>query len=212
LPTIPPFGDVFPHRPLAEWISISASHHRLPPTFRSSLSSAHTRLPRRQDIGLAPGSVTGVVSPNHCDFYAAVAGSLRAGLGVTPVNPTCSPKEIAMQLTKSDTRLVFAHADLLAPVEEAAKLAGCVRDVVVLGDQQHGGRESLRGLVRATNGRAPAAVNVELDDLALLPFSSGTTGEVVGAGVVVVGWWCCWWWVVVVVVMGGGGGGGGGDG
>ena len=39
--------------------------------------------------GAGGDGVVGLLSPNHCDYYAAVMGTLRAGLTVTPMNPAC---------------------------------------------------------------------------------------------------------------------------
>ncbi len=41
--------------------------------------------------GVGDGGVVGLLSPNHCDYYAAVMGTLRAGRTVTPMNPACVP-------------------------------------------------------------------------------------------------------------------------
>ena len=40
-----------------------------------------------QSMNFAADEVVGLLSPNHCDYYAALAGTLRAGLSVTPMNP-----------------------------------------------------------------------------------------------------------------------------
>lgn len=124
---------------------------------------------------LSPNEVVGILSPNHCDFYAAITGPLRAGLSVTPLNTMSTAAEIAKQLQSSNARLVFTHISHLEKAEAAAKSAGCVQDIILLGDRDSGGRVCLRSLAKA-NAAKPHPISISNDQTALLPYSSGTTG------------------------------------
>ena len=128
-----------------------------------------------QSMNFAADEVVGILSPNHCDYYAGVTGPLRAGLTVTPMNPVYTEEEITTQLVGSNSRVVFAHPDGLEKVEAAAKAAPCVKDIIVFGDQNIGGRTSVRSLINATSTK-PSPITISNDTTALLPYSSGTTG------------------------------------
>ncbi len=88
-----------------------------------------------------------------------------------------TPEEIATQLRGSNARVVFTHADTLAKVEQAVKDAPNVREIVLLGDQGTGGRTSLRALVEGAGEARPSPLSIANDFTAVLPYSSGTTGN-----------------------------------
>ncbi|HET7172506.1 MAG TPA: AMP-binding protein [Gaiellales bacterium] len=109
--------------------------------------------------GHAPGEVVGVVLPNLPEFAVVFHAVLERGGVVTPVNPALTPAEMARQLEDARARYVITSADRAATVSEAAGDA----PVLLLGSPD------LRGAELAPEPSGP-------DDLAALPYSSGTTG------------------------------------
>ena len=109
--------------------------------------------------GHAPGDVVGVVLPNVPEFAVVFHAVLERGGVVTPVNPALTPAEIGTQLRDARARFVVTSPEL-APAVAAA--AGDARVLLV-------GTEELRG-----ESVAPEPAGA--DDLAALPYSSGTTG------------------------------------
>jgi acyl-CoA synthetase (AMP-forming)/AMP-acid ligase II len=83
------------------------------------------------------------------------------GAVVTPLNPLQPPEELATQLCDANARFVVAALPMLAPARAAAALAG---GPVVLGLEELAGTG------------APPAVALDPGDIAVLPYSSGTTG------------------------------------
>jgi 4-coumarate--CoA ligase len=120
--------------------------------------------------GLAKGEVVAVMAPN-CPEYGVVfhAVSLAGGV-VTTVNPTYTSGEVHHQLVDSGaTRLVTIPTFLETATAAAADTA--VKEVYVIGEADgHPSIDSVTG--------APLAeqVPVDLDDVVVLPYSSGTTG------------------------------------
>ena len=128
--------------------------------------------------GIGVGSVVALHSPNRPAFAVAFHGILRAGATVTTVNALSTAGEMATQLTDSKAVAIIA-ADALFPVSsKAGELAGVAAvSIVSLGEVDGG--TSLADLV----GEAHPAPDVSFDPathLAVLPYSSGTTGTAKG--------------------------------
>ena len=97
-------------------------------------------------------------APNSPEWAIAALGAMAAGATVTGVSPACVERELAAQLADSGASILVAAADLL----EVARTA-CVREVIALDDVE---REGAAPVVALDASRA----------VALLPYSSGTTG------------------------------------
>ena len=125
--------------------------------------------------GIAPGEVVALHSPNVPAFAAVFHGILRAGATATTVNALYTAEEIAGQLRGSGARLLFTVSPLLEQALQAAYLAGLGADQVVVLDGSPG-HTSLRDLLAA--GHPAPSVSIDpATHLAVLPFSSGTTGH-----------------------------------
>jgi acyl-CoA synthetase (AMP-forming)/AMP-acid ligase II len=120
--------------------------------------------------GLAKGEVVAVMAPN-CPEYGVIFHAVAlAGGALTTVNPTYTPGEVHHQLVDSGaTRLVTVPMFLDTVTDAIADSA--VKEVYVIGEAE--GYASIASL-----DSAPLAdqVPVELDDVVVLPYSSGTTG------------------------------------
>jgi acyl-CoA synthetase (AMP-forming)/AMP-acid ligase II len=130
-------------------------------------------------MGLNRGEVVATLTPNSTHWAIFALGTMAAGGVVTGVNPGLRPNEIARQLMASGAT-VIAVASGVVPMVEAAGLGRLVKAVVVLDEDAAGPYRTLADLVR--DGRA-APRSPEPDDLALLPFSSGTSGLPKGVAV-----------------------------
>jgi acyl-CoA synthetase (AMP-forming)/AMP-acid ligase II len=122
------------------------------------------------DRGLAKGEVVALMAPN-CPEYGVVFHAVAlAGGVITTVNPTYTPGEVHHQLVDSEaTRLVTIPMFLDTAATAIADSE--VKEVYVIGEAE--GFTSIASLVGA-----PLAdqVPVDLDDVVVLPYSSGTTG------------------------------------
>jgi acyl-CoA synthetase (AMP-forming)/AMP-acid ligase II len=121
--------------------------------------------------GLRPGDVAAIISPNSVEYAVVFHAVLRAGAVVTPLNPAYTVEEIAHQLADSTARVVFTVPSCLDRVDAAAASLGV--DVVLIG-------VSAEGRDTAALAAEPRSVPLpEVDPetaLAVLPYSSGTTG------------------------------------
>jgi len=121
-----------------------------------------------QDTGVEKGDKVAIFSPNHVDYAAVFYGSLLAGATVTSLNPLYTAHEIQTQLADAEAVAVFAFTPLAAAVEEARKRLPLVRAIFPIDDLP-----SVLGPV--SEEYRPVQID-PLEDVAVLPYSSGTTG------------------------------------
>ena len=122
-----------------------------------------------QRLGVEPGDRVGVHLPNLPQFIIAIWGILKAGAVPTPMNPQLRRREISYQLRDADAKLLIGLVPYIDEIEAASEEVGGIPLVTVGGESRHARfRELLDG---------PAiVVDREDDDIALQPYTSGTTG------------------------------------
>ncbi|HEX5818595.1 MAG TPA: AMP-binding protein [Gemmatimonadales bacterium] len=122
--------------------------------------------------GLRPGQVVALFLPNVPEFALAFFGTLRAGGVVTTLSPLATEHDIAVQLQDAAaTRLVTIRA-FLDRALPAARAAG-VAEVFVLDHADEG--LPFAALLAPGASLPPLAIDPAAT-LAVLPYSSGTTG------------------------------------
>ncbi|MCY7289435.1 MAG: AMP-binding protein [Cryobacterium sp.] len=125
--------------------------------------------------GIVAGDVVALHSPNVPAFAAVFHGILRAGATATTVNALYTVEEIATQLRGSGARLLFTVSAFLPQARQAAASAGLGADQVIVLDGAPG-HASLADLLR--EGHPAPTISIDpATHLAVLPFSSGTTGH-----------------------------------
>jgi long-chain acyl-CoA synthetase len=123
-----------------------------------------------QARGVEPGDRVGLVLPNVVSFPVVFYGALLAGAAVVPMNPLLKAREVEYYLRDSGAKVVVA----LAPAEPVVEAAGTVGiDAVTVGPALP--EELMDG------GALDAAVDRADDDLAVILYTSGTTGQPKGA-------------------------------
>ena len=122
--------------------------------------------------GFTRGDVLGLFLPNLPEFALAFHGTLVAGGVVTTVNSLATVDDAAYQLRNAGARVLVTIPSFLDRAVPAAELAG-VREVFVIGDAR--GATPFAALLE-TDAPAPRVALDPTRDLAVLPYSSGTTG------------------------------------
>lgn len=128
--------------------------------------------------GIKPGDVIALHCPNTAAFVIAFHGILRAGATATTINSLYTPPEIANQLRDSGA-VRYVTVSVLLP----GALAGCAEvglgadQVIVLDGAE--GHESMMDLL-SEGAPAPDVTIDPATHLAVLPYSSGTTGKAKG--------------------------------
>ena len=122
--------------------------------------------------GFGKGDCFAVYMPNLPEYALAFHGVVSLGGIVTTVNPLYTADELAFQLEDSKARYLLTIPQFLDNATEAAASAG-VEEIIVLGDAD--GATSFTDLLSGNSDAPEVDFNVR-DDLAVLPYSSGTTG------------------------------------
>ncbi|MET9058479.1 4-coumarate--CoA ligase family protein [Streptomyces antibioticus] len=125
------------------------------------------------EAGVRKGDVLALHSPNTVAFPLAFYAATRAGASVTTVHPLATAEEFAKQLKDSATRWIVTVSPLLETARRAADLAGGVEEIFVCDSAP--GHRSLIDMLASTAPEPQVAVDPS-EDVAALPYSSGTTG------------------------------------
>jgi acyl-CoA synthetase (AMP-forming)/AMP-acid ligase II len=129
-------------------------------------------------LGLRPGNVFAIMAPNSPEWLLACCGALAAGGVVTGINPLCTPGEVATQLADADARFVLTVPAFLPTANAAAERAAAGRPggpprIIVLGPAPG---DTIPFAALLAHPGKPLREPADPDALALLPYSSGTTG------------------------------------
>jgi acyl-CoA synthetase (AMP-forming)/AMP-acid ligase II len=123
--------------------------------------------------GIVKGDVVAIYLPNLPEYAVIFHGVIRANATNTTANPLYTSHELAHQLTDSGAKLLFTIPDFLETARKAADEVG-LSDIVLVGESD--GEEPTLAELLAEGGDLP---EIDIDpekDLAVLPYSSGTTG------------------------------------
>jgi acyl-CoA synthetase (AMP-forming)/AMP-acid ligase II len=123
--------------------------------------------------GIGKGDVVAIYMPNLPEYAVIFHGVIRANATNTTANPLYTSHELAHQLTDSGARMLFTIAPFLDTARKAAEEVG-LTDIVVVGESE--GEEPTLADLLAEGGEAPELDIDPAEDLAVLPYSSGTTG------------------------------------
>lgn len=120
-----------------------------------------------------PGETVAIMLPTCRAYFVTFAGVVLAGAVPVPVYPPARPSQLADHLRRTAGILANARATLLITVPEAVTLGHLLRSNV----------ESLRhvvvpeSLTGAGEGALPSLLRPHADDLALVQYTSGSTGQ-----------------------------------
>lgn len=138
----------------------------------SRFSSALNRM------GFSKGSVLSLCAPNIPEYCTVLFGALASGGTVSTVNPSYTANELAYQFENSGTNIIATVPAILSTVQEAAERAK-VEKIIVIGEELESGRRDVISYHRLLEDSGsyfnPVSVNAK-EDLAILPYSSGTSG------------------------------------
>ena len=123
--------------------------------------------------GIAKGDVVAIYLPNLPEYAVIFHGVIRANATNTTANPLYTSHELAHQLTDSGAKMLFTIPDFLETARKAADEVG-LSDIVIVGESD-GDEPTLADLL-AEGGDLPEIDIDPENDLAVLPYSSGTTG------------------------------------
>ncbi|MEX2245555.1 MAG: AMP-binding protein [Dehalococcoidia bacterium] len=175
-----PWPSIEPYAPMSVAQLLEKTVRRLPDkpalmtaegkayTYRELWSAAERTARALQQEGVRKGDFVAIYAPNSVEYAVALHGALMAGATVTTLNPLYREREVEFQLRDSGAKVVFTLGPLL-PIVEAAKAN-------LPGVQQVHELDGVWDMARAATGDLDPVTIDPLKDIAVLPYSSGTTG------------------------------------
>jgi len=131
-------------------------------------------------LDIKKGDRVAIFSPNCIEFLLAYFGIFKAGAVSIPINAMLKAREIEYVVEDCSPRILFVHTSLLEvilPVKE--RLFQCIEKIVVIGGTEAENEDrfiSFRDLI-AKGPQGSAGPEVGGDDIAMLVYTSGTTGS-----------------------------------
>lgn len=129
-----------------------------------------------EKVGLEPGDKVGLLLPNIPEYLVAVHASLKAGLIVTFANPLYTAEEVGRQFKNAGVRCIITIPQLLETALIVSRgLNNYTYTINIGGDDQ--ADKKILGLEKLLRAKYSVKLpTVNPNEVAVLPYSSGTTG------------------------------------
>lgn len=124
-----------------------------------------------QDLGMVPGNRVLLRAPNNPMLVAAYFGILKAGGVAVATMPLLRARELTYPIRKAKIRLALCDHRLTEELAEAQKLEPTLQHTIAFGNGD------LEALMAKPGYESFSAVETAQDDVCLIGFTSGTTGE-----------------------------------
>jgi long-chain acyl-CoA synthetase len=129
-------------------------------------------------LGLESGDRLGLFMPNCPEFEIGFYAGSKLGAVACPLNSAYREREITYQLNDAGATVLLTHAKLWPVVEAARPHLAHLRAIILIGDEAPGLASNVVRYRDVVSGQSadPPSVRVDPGQLAVLPYSSGTTG------------------------------------
>jgi acyl-CoA synthetase (AMP-forming)/AMP-acid ligase II len=126
-------------------------------------------------FGVAKGDRVAIAMPNCVEFLLTYWAAIRLGAVVVPINIRMEARGIAFILNETEAKVLFVHQENWKLMQQALAGAGPVRRLVACGFKTDDA-EAFGALIERAVGESTDA-DVQPDDLAVVVYTSGTTGD-----------------------------------
>ncbi|RMF80511.1 MAG: benzoate-CoA ligase family protein [Chloroflexi bacterium] len=128
-------------------------------------------------LGVRFGDVVGILAPDSAEWVTAYFGVMKIGAVALGMNTLMKPYEYDYILQDSRARVLIVHESLLPAIDEVRKKHTTLEHTIVIGDI--GERTDVHSFRMLIGGEATTlkAAYTHREDICMLNYSSGTTGE-----------------------------------
>ena len=146
-------------------------------TYRALAARVHRLAGALRALGLGRGDRVAILDWNSQRYLEAYYACAHAGLAFMPVNSRLAPRELRYILKDSDARALLFSEPFRAVFEEVASDASGLEHAIGLGLSRRPEKVvDYEALLEAAQPMT-AAMPAELDEIALIYYTSGTTGD-----------------------------------
>ena len=124
-----------------------------------------------RDLGLVPGNRVLLRAPNNPMLVACYLAVLKAGGVAVATMPMLRARELAYPVAKAEIRLALADSRLMGELQELIQSGTLLQRAVAYGNGE------LEGLMAQSGYEQFVAADTAQDDVCIVGFTSGTTGE-----------------------------------
>jgi acyl-CoA synthetase (AMP-forming)/AMP-acid ligase II len=132
-----------------------------------------------QARGVKPGERVALAMRNYPEWMAIFIGAITIGAVIVPVNSWGKPADIAYTVEDCGARLVFCDQQRYDGVADRFRDRGI--DAVIARPSRRQDPNGLDAMVAEFKGKSPAPAGVDPEDLAMIMYTSGTSGKPKGA-------------------------------
>jgi acyl-CoA synthetase (AMP-forming)/AMP-acid ligase II len=132
-----------------------------------------------QARGVVPGDRVALAMRNYPEWMAAFIGVTSIGAVIVPVNSWGQPADIAYTVEDAGAKVALCDQQRYDGVAERFSEKGIETYIARPDDAGH--QRGWQALVGEFAGKAPEAVSIDGDDLAMIMYTSGTSGKPKGA-------------------------------
>lgn len=130
-------------------------------------------------LGVRPGDVVSLFSPNRPEWIVAYYGVLKLGAVVNPLNLMLTPDEVAYAVNDCGAVAIIGSDDRIAALE-GVRAATRLRHCIAYGGRPPGFATGFEALL-APSAAPPAAADPDPGAPSTIAYTSGTTGHPKGA-------------------------------
>jgi len=130
--------------------------------------------------GIQKGDRISFLMPNGWEYFVGFYATLKVGGIVSPMNPTYRDREVKHQVNDAESRILLVHQGLFPSIEKILPDLPTVERIIITRGQGENGERifSLAKILEESPG--PSSFSSPIihpkEDLAALPYSSGTAG------------------------------------
>lgn len=129
-----------------------------------------------QSYGVKPGDFVLVMMPNTPEVLAAFQACWKIGAVIIPVTPMLNAREVRYMLEDSEAKVALTLPVLAGRLKDASAGLPNFKHLLVIGETNVEGAENIQPKIESSDPIETLLDRAE-DDLALLLYTSGTTGN-----------------------------------
>ncbi|XP_077975796.1 uncharacterized protein LOC120342017 isoform X2 [Styela clava] len=130
-----------------------------------------------QKQGINKGDVVGLILPNCLEYVIAMVGVISCGAVISPCNPSYKEGEMQHNFKITEPKMLIISDETIDVVKRIVEQTNTIRKIIVIGKSDD--FETWDEGILAIEKEQAVVRNFEIspkEDLAILPYSSGTTG------------------------------------